>query len=109
MAAGDACGVRLRGRELPLLPGAEEAAAMGLVPEGARRNRDGRLRCVRNAAQVPPVLLDLLFDPQTSGGLLAALPAAAAPEALAALREAGAQGWIVGSCGGPAGSLEILL
>jgi selenide,water dikinase len=109
MAMGGACGVRLDGRNLPLLPGAAEYAAMGLVPEGARRNRDGRLRCIRNAAQVPAVLLDLLFDPQTSGGLLAALPAAAAEEALAALREAGGQGWIVGGCAGPAGGMEIVL
>jgi len=109
MAQGVECGVRLRFPELPLLPGAADYAAMGLVPEGTRRNRAGRLRFLRNAQAVPAIALDLLFDPQTSGGLLAALPAGAAREALAALREAGGQGWIVGESAGPPGGLEVLL
>jgi selenide,water dikinase len=109
MAAGVECGLSLRYRDLPLLPGVLEFAAMGLVPEGTRRNLAGRLRAVRNAREVPAEALDVLFDPQTSGGLLAALPEAAAEEALAALREAGAGAWIVGASGGPPGSLEIIL
>jgi selenide,water dikinase len=46
----------------------------------------------------------LLHDPQTAGGLLAALPQAAAHEAIAALESAGLQGWMIGarqSGGGP--------
>jgi len=109
MAMGTECGLRLWFPELPLLPGAADYAAMGLVPEGTRRNRAGRLRFLRNAQAVPAIALDLLFDPQTSGGLLAALPAGAAREALAALREAGGQGWIVGESAGPPGGLEVLL
>ncbi len=109
MAQGVQCGLRLRFPDLPLLPGAAEYAAMGLVPEGTRRNRTGRARYLRNGAAVPAIALDLLFDPQTSGGLLAAVPLAAAGEVLAALREAGGQGWIVGESGGPPGEVEILL
>ncbi len=59
---------------LPLLPDAAEAAAMGLVPAGAYRNRD-YLAAVTFAAGVPEPLRDLCFAPQTSGGLLFALPA----------------------------------
>jgi selenide,water dikinase len=108
MAMGP-CGLSLRYPDLPLLPGVLDYAAMGLVPEGTWRNKAGRLSCLRNAAEVPALALDLLFDPQTSGGLLAALPLAAAREALAALREAGVDAHLVGESGGPAGQVEILL
>jgi len=109
MAAGDRCGLSLRYPDLPLLPGVLDYAAMGLVPEGARRNRAGRLKCLSNGREVPAIVLDVLFDPQTSGGLLAALPMAAALEALAALGEAGVEAWLVGESGGSPGAVEILL
>ena len=109
MVAGAPCGLRLRYRDLPLLPEVLDYAAQGLVPEGARRNRAGRLRFIRNAGAVPAIALDVLFDPQTSGGLLAALPADSAPEALDALRAAGVDACIVGDTFGPGDSLEITL
>lgn len=108
MAAGTVCGLRLRYRDLPLLPGVLDYAAQGLVPEGARRNR-ARLRFLRNAGEVPALALDVLFDPQTSGGLLAALPEAVAGEALAALRAAGVDACLVGASGGPPETVEIVL
>jgi selenide,water dikinase len=109
MAAGAECGLRLDYPELPLLPGVLEYAAMGLVPEGTWRNKAGRLHCLANAGAVPAIALDLLFDPQTSGGLLAALPAHAADAALAALRAAGVDAHHVGVCGGQAGQVEVRL
>jgi selenide,water dikinase len=109
MAAGAECGLRLSYRDLPLLPGVLDYAAMGLVPEGTRRNLAGRGRCISNARDVPAIAMDVLFDPQTSGGLLAALPAAVAGAALAALRAAGVDACIVGESGGPAGTMEIML
>ncbi|WP_306598398.1 selenide, water dikinase SelD [Geothrix sp. 21YS21S-2] len=105
MAGGD-CGLTLRFAQVPLLPGVEEYASMGLIPEGTYRNREGRLPCV--AGEVPALVLDLLFDPQTSGGLLAALPEEEAEAAAAALQEAGAGGWIIGETGGAPGSVRIL-
>jgi selenide,water dikinase len=109
MAAGPRCGLTLHYRDLPLLPGVEEYAAMGLVPEGTYRNKAGRLQAVANGGEVPAILLDVLFDPQTSGGLLAALPRAVAPEALAALRLAGVDAHAVGEAFGPPGEVRILL
>jgi selenide,water dikinase len=108
MAAGPRCGLRLFAGEVHLLPGAAEYAAMGLVPEGAWRNREGRLKALRNYSAVSPELLDILFDPQTSGGLLAALPAAAAREALDALTAAGEEARLVGESGGPRGEVAIV-
>ncbi len=63
---------------LPLLPGAVDHAAMGIIPAGMYRNRDfvgGR--CVVERG-VPLAIADIVFDPQTSGGLLVALPEAQA-------------------------------
>ncbi|HLO66223.1 MAG TPA: selenide, water dikinase SelD, partial [Holophaga sp.] len=90
---------------LPLLPEVETYAAMGLVPEGAYRNREGRGRFL--AGDPGPLALDLLFDPQTSGGLLAAVPVEAAEAALAALAAAGVAARIIGESGGPAGVVRI--
>ena len=106
MAMGDACGLILRFDRIPLLPGVTEYAAMGLVPEGTYRNREGRGHCLTGTQD--PLALDLLFDPQTSGGLLAALPEAEAEAALEALREAGVPAWPIGETGGAPGQVRIL-
>jgi selenide,water dikinase len=71
---------------LPLLPGAEALAAQGEASSLAPANRAAALGRLR-APQGPRC--DLLFDPQTGGGLLAAVPQAAAAACLAALRADG--------------------
>lgn len=58
--------------EVPLLPGAREAAASGMVPGGLRRNRTYVAPCLESSRD--DLVLDLLCDPQTSGGLLVAVP-----------------------------------
>lgn len=108
MADGAPCGVRIHYPDLPLLPYAVEYASMGLVPEGAFRNKQGRLKFIANAETIDPVSLDVVFDPQTSGGLLAALPMALAEEVLGALRRAGVPATRIGETGGAPGSVEIL-
>jgi selenide, water dikinase len=55
------------------LPGAEQAARDGHVSAGLKNNRAFVGDCVEFAANVPPEFRDLLFDPQTSGGLLIAV------------------------------------
>ena len=66
------------------LPGALEAATEGHLPGGLKNNRDFVGECAEFASDVGQPYRDLLFDPQTSGGLLVAV----APEAVsAALRE----------------------
>lgn len=108
MASGAPCGVRLFSDRVPLLPGAGQYAAMGLVPEGTWRNREGRICAVRNWENLPPQLVDILFDPQTSGGLLAALPDGSVDRALAALENAGVPAARVGECAGPSGEVELV-
>jgi selenide,water dikinase len=74
---------------LPLLDGARETVARGifssLQPQNVRLRR--AIREFATVARHP--LYPLLFDPQTSGGLLAAVPLAQAKRCIAALHEAG--------------------
>ena len=70
-------GARISLSAIPLLPGTQDCLAMGLLPAGAYRNRDAYRERVRWSAEVPSELEMLLYDPQTSGGLLAAIPAEA--------------------------------
>ncbi len=60
---------------LPLLPGALEATATGLVPAGAGKNRDSIAGVLSIDDGADELRVDLCLDPQTSGGLLAAVPA----------------------------------
>jgi selenide,water dikinase len=56
-----------------LLPGAVEAAKEGFLPGGLRNNREFIGDCAEFAVTVPQANRDLLFDPQTSGGLLVSI------------------------------------
>lgn len=56
------------------LPGAVEYARAGAIPGGLRNNREFVGCAVERPRQVAPEIEDLLYDPQTSGGLLIALP-----------------------------------
>ncbi len=58
-----------------LLPGALDAARAGAIPGGLTNNRDFVSPAVQVPAEFDAALLQLLYDPQTSGGLLIALPA----------------------------------
>lgn len=78
--------IRLHGKALSLMREAREMAEMGVIPSGAYRNQDyvrPHLTLLPGAEQV---LLDLASDPQTSGGLLVALPPEQAERLLALLR-----------------------
>lgn len=109
MVDGAPCGLRIRYADLPLIPGAADYAAMGLVPEGATRNRQGRGRFVKAEGVLDPVALDVVFDPQTSGGLLAAVPLEQASAALAALEARGVHAALIGETGGEPGIVEFVL
>jgi selenide,water dikinase len=66
-------GLRLFKDEIPVISEAVDFAGMGIVPAGGTRNRKYRENQVTGIEKIDPVLLDILFDPQTSGGLLVAL------------------------------------
>jgi selenide,water dikinase len=74
---------------VPVFLEAVKFAEMGLVPGGAYRNREFRINQVDIDSGVSPYLIDILFDPQTSGGLLIAVPEEKAEKMLKRLKAAG--------------------
>lgn len=100
MSDGSGVGMNLTTSQLPVFPGALETAAMGLVPAGAYRNREFVGESVHFDPDVPLAMQDLMFDPQTSGGLLAAIPAAVAERVLSALAAAGVTAAVIGQVTG---------
>jgi selenide,water dikinase len=73
MARGARVRIALRAEAVPVIPRARELAAMGLLPAGSYATRHYCGHLVDAADGVDTLLLDLLFDPQTSGGLLLAV------------------------------------
>lgn len=71
------------------LPGAIEAAREGHLAGGLKNNREFVGACVGFAATVSEEFRSLLYDPQTSGGLLVAIAREATDAALAALAQRG--------------------
>ncbi len=74
MAMGSDVTLRLRSTALPLLPGALRLALEGYITGGCKRNRTYLADKVRVLPDVPQDLNEVAFDPQTSGGLLMAVP-----------------------------------
>jgi len=77
-------------------PGAVEAARDGHLSGGLKNNRAFVAECAEFAEDVPQEFRDLLFDPQTSGGLLAAIGPDSAAQSIATLARHGVEGRQVG-------------
>ena len=86
MAQGSGVTVHLKAQDVPYHKEAYEMADMGFIPAGAYRNRDFAEAGVRVVGAVARALQDIFYDPQTSGGLLCAVPAAEAEACLAELQ-----------------------
>lgn len=87
--------------KVPFLPGAGEYAAMGLVPAVAYKNMNHLKGKVALPESLPSHIHDLLFDPQTSGGLLYSVAADQADRALEALSKACLTASVIGHVEGP--------
>jgi selenide,water dikinase len=73
MAKGSAVGIVIEAHRVPVLPQTLDFAAMGLLPGGVHANRSYLGNAVSFDTEVPLSVQDLMFDPQTSGGLLIAV------------------------------------
>jgi selenide,water dikinase len=89
MIEGVEVGMVVDSASVPYFPEAKALAEMGLVPGGLHRNRNFRAHMVEISKGVPRYLVDILFDPQTSGGLLISVSADKAPGLLNSLRKEG--------------------
>ena len=88
MAQGSGCTVHIRTSDVPYPPEAWELADMGFLPAGAYRNRDYAEAGVTVRGGISRTMQDLLYDPQTSGGLLMAVAEKDAEVCLRELRDA---------------------
>ena len=96
MAQGSDCTLHIQTQQVPYHKEAYEMAEMGFIPAGAYRNRAYAQDGMKNVGKVPRAMVDILFDPQTSGGLLIALPAQEAEACLKELREQIPQAAMIG-------------
>lgn len=85
MAKGGRSRIRIKAAAVPLLEGARDAASMGLIPAGAYANRKFFGSWITVDAGVATEVADLIFDPQTSGGLVLGIQADKAEAFLKAL------------------------
>jgi selenide, water dikinase len=110
MAAASGVCLVLNAAHVPLLPQARDLVEMGLVPAGTYANRNYCNHLIRHREPVDPVLLDLLADAQTSGGLLISLPEDQAHSLLADFEAHGVDhAAIVGRVvDGASGTIELL-
>ncbi len=70
MAEGSGVTIKLKSSDIPLIDGAIEYANMGLVPAGSYANKKHIGDKVHFVNEIPQYMKDILYDPQTSGGLL---------------------------------------
>lgn len=89
MIGGSDVGMTIFASRVPAFPEAFEYARMGLIPAGAYRNEKFRASFMEKEAGVSDERMKILFDPQTSGGLLISLSAPQADELLSMLHDAG--------------------
>ena len=95
MAAASDRTIVIDTEKLPLLPDVEMYASIGLIPGGAYRNREYANKTgVKSSAVLWKE--DVVFDPQTSGGLLAAVPEKDVPYIMEELNAAGLQAGVIG-------------
>ena len=84
-------GFAFQSSAIPVFPEVETYCNAGYLPGGLHRNREFRKNLVDADPSVPGHVMDVLFDPQTSGGLLIAVAKKDAASLLSALRDRGVQ------------------
>ena len=96
MAKGSGKTVELWADAIPIVPKALELARDGIIPGGAYRNRGYLQDDVAVDGAVPLEVSDVLFDPQTAGGLLITVPQERGQELLCRLHDLGVPGALIG-------------
>lgn len=74
MAEGSQVTIHINSADIPCIHECREYAEMGMIPAGAYRNRDFAEGKIKLNKDIDRALMDIMFDPQTSGGLLISVP-----------------------------------
>lgn len=96
LAEGSGVTVQLWADTVPFASGALELAQDGIIPAGAYRNRNYLEGKVKVEEAVALEVSDLLFDPQTAGGLLISIPEERGVELVRRLNDRGIPGAVIG-------------
>lgn len=89
MIEGSDVGIVIRSSSVPVFNEIKEFVEMGIIPGGLNRNRKFRMKMVDVGPTCQPWLVDVFFDPQTSGGLLISLPSEEAEILVSKMRDEG--------------------
>jgi selenide, water dikinase len=110
MARGAKKHLTLFSGKVPLLKDVLAFANMGLVPAGAHKNRAFFKNLIRVFPGMDRALSDLMFDPQTSGGLVISLRKKDASSCVEQMEKKGISAWIIGEVSkeSPTGFLDII-
>ncbi|AGW14533.1 putative Selenide, water dikinase [Megalodesulfovibrio gigas DSM 1382 = ATCC 19364] len=110
MARASGVSITLSLQDIPFIEEAVELAGMGLLPEGSHANRRFCASAVAVAAGLDPVRSDLVFDAQTSGGLVLGVPGPLVKQAVRMLEDRGELAAIIGEAGdvSPSGDGPLL-
>lgn len=96
MAKGSGVSIKIDHKKIPIIPQALEYAKMGLIPAGAYANKNYTADDIYIKSTIPKDIEDVLFDPQTSGGLLISVKEDKAYELLEALKEGPTDSAVIG-------------
>ena len=96
MAQGSDCTIEIFTDKIPYHKEAYEFADMGFIPAGAYRNREYAEAGVKIVGNIARPMMDICFDPQTSGGLLISMDAGDVQKALNDMKVAGLNAEIIG-------------
>jgi selenide,water dikinase len=96
MAKGAKKEIMLHTKNIPLLKNVLDFARMGMVPAGAHKNRSFFEGSTHIDARIDRAMIDLIFDPQTSGGLLITLNKKQAKACVEKMKTKGTSAWIIG-------------
>jgi len=109
MIAGTNIGFKFFFNEIKLLPDVFEYIKQGLIPAGTYRNKDFRARYIKNIELFNDEIIDIIFDPQTSGGLLFTINKIETKNILDELLNNNINAFKIGETTGNAEKIEIIL
>lgn len=108
MMTGTSAGLKINFQAINLFPDTMKYITEKFIPAGTGRNKRYRMSFIDNSDKIQKDILYTLFDPQTSGGLLIAVPDEFSNEILKKLEETGHRASVIGKTTDRAGRIEIV-